>query len=134
MNEISFTSPEHLFFMGVSILGLWVFLLISNWIINWAIAWVNDSKEIKENLVWKLTCKIAPFKQKDSMGDLTESAAIGNFLGMPLGILFGPLLIFKATYFVISVAIIVSMAHLIRFVVRLNKKLKAHIEDRSAHR
>ena len=138
MNEISFDSIEHLFAMGGALGALWLAALLFSLVGAWILAWIKDEKVSGPNWANRIIMNMRGFKYTGGFWAYEKKGHRGSdgesgLLIMP-ALFFAPVLLFKATTFVIVIAALIGMAHLARFVVRLSKKFTAHTEDKEAHK
>jgi hypothetical protein len=126
-------------------LGLWAItlaLLILGCVWQHAWKWVDDSDEVNAHPLWALggwekTGMVGRYKNKQTgeSKDFEDTMAFIFFLGLPVLMVLGSLVVVLLHFYAVplTIGVLVLVAHLSRFGRRHKKLFDKHVNDPKAH-
>ena len=150
MNDVIHLSP---FCVSMSLIVVWIFLWLAAYILNWGYSWINDCPIADRNVYvqylmgrhgYEATKENSSYlyiqecwdDRRERLLSVKYSDA-GEMIMVHFGILFCLPFFITFVYYNWMVSFIIlgfiGVMHLARFSIRLNKKLKSHMDDEEVH-
>lgn len=123
---------EQLFALGVVLVVFWILLLVASEIIQHSWAWIDDEEASRYNFIVKILTRMLGYKGDEWScpdGGVVVCITSCVLLFTPMAIAFS-IAIYPV---VLSIVVMVILAHVARFAKRHKKLFDKHIGDKSAH-